>query len=156
VTTVAIGIDSILDAVISHAAASGWFEQVNGGEPISPATSGLTAAVWVDTLTPIRSSGLASASARLGLITRLFTSAEQLPTEGIDPNMTLATDALMRAYVGDFELGGADNVRFVDVFGAHGPALDARAGYLPVSGVTLRVMTISLPVIVNDLWDEAP
>jgi hypothetical protein len=152
---VAIGIDSILDKVISHAAASGWFEAVNGGEPLSPAVPGLTAAVWVETLTPIRASGLASASARLGLTTRLFTSAEQLPTEGIDPRLTLATDDLMRAYAGDFELGGGDGVRFVDIFGAHGPGLDARAGYLPLSGVTLRVVTISVPVIVNDLWSES-
>jgi hypothetical protein len=151
---VTIGIDSILNTVISHAAASGWFEQVNGGEPLSPAVPGLTAAVWVETLAPIRSSGLASASARLGLAVRLYTSAEQLPTDAIDPNMTLATDALVRAYVGDFQLGGGDDVRDIDVFGRHGPGLDARAGYLPLSGVTLRVMTISVPVIVNDLWDE--
>jgi hypothetical protein len=149
-----IGIDSILDTVISHAAASGWFEQVNGGEPISPSVPGLTAAVWVDTIDPIRSSGLASASARLGLTVRIYTSAEQLPTDAIDPNVTLATDALVRAYVGDFQLGGADDVRSIDVLGAHGAPLSARAGYLPLSGVTLRVMTISVPVIVNDLWDE--
>jgi hypothetical protein len=149
-----IGIDSILDAVISHAAASGWFEQVNGGEPLSPAVPGLTAAVWVEAIDPIRGSGLGSASARLGLAVRIYTSAEQLPTDAIDPNVTLATDALVRAYVGDFQLGGTDDVRFIDVLGAHGPALAARAGYLPLSGVTLRVMTISLPVIINDLWDE--
>jgi hypothetical protein len=152
---VPIGIDSILNTVISHAAASGWFEQVNGGEPLSPAVPGLTAAVWVDTLAPIRASGLVSASARLGLTVRLYTSADQTPTDAIDPNLTLATDALTRAYVGDFQLGGGDDVRYIDIFGAHGAGLDARAGYLPLSGVQLRVMTISVPVIINDLWDEA-
>ena len=37
-----------------------------------------------------------------------------------------------------------------------GVALRARAGYLPLDGNTYRVLTITLPLIVDDVWDEAP
>lgn len=149
----ALDILGLLNAVESHASASGWFEQVNGHEPLSPpATGGLTCAVWVDALAPSRTSGLATSTARLTFNVRLYTSMTSLPLDAIDPNLLQATDALMRAYIGGFTLGGL--VRHVDVFGAYGPALDARAGYIEHTGMTLRVMTITLPVIVSDLWDE--
>ncbi|MFD8866012.1 hypothetical protein ACFV1F_16830 [Streptomyces sp. NPDC059590] len=148
----ALNILGILDAVVSHAMASGWFEQVNQHEPKNAPGLGLTAAVWVDRVDTVRSSGLDSTSVRLLLNVRLYTSAEQEPADAIDPNLMTALDALMRAYVGDFTLGGL--VREVDVRGTHGIGLEARAGYLQQDAALLRVMTIALPVIVNDLWDE--
>jgi hypothetical protein len=152
---VALDITGILDAAVSHASASGHFDQVNGHEPVHPpASGGLTAGVWVDRAVPVRSSGLDSVTALVVLNVRLYTSAQQLPLDAIDPAMVAAVDALCTAYVGDFTLGGL--VRQVDVFGTHGQPLDVRAGYLAQDGALQRVMTISLPVIVNDLWEEAP
>jgi len=58
------------------------------------------------------------------------------------------------AYCGDFTLGGL--VRQVDIRGAHGAGLSARAGYLEQDSAVFRVFTISVPLIVNDLWKEAP
>ncbi|MFI9235769.1 hypothetical protein [Streptomyces sp. NPDC053079] len=148
----ALDINGIVDSVISHAMASGYFERVNGHEPQNAPGNGLTAAVWVDGITPVRTSGLGTASARLIFNVRLYTPMVQEPADAIDPNLTAATDALMRAYIGDFQLGGT--VRQVDVLGQHGAALEARAGYIQQDGALLRVITITLPVIVNDLWDE--
>jgi len=151
---VALNITGILDAVISHASASGYLDEVNGNEAIHPSASGgVTAGVWVDRVTSIRSSGLDSVSALVVLNVRLYTSARQLPLDAIDPNMVAAFDALAVAYCGDFTLGGL--IRNVDIFGAHGQPFDMRAGYLPQDGVLQRVMTIVLPCIVNDLWEEA-
>lgn len=149
----ALDITGILDAAISHASASGYFDQVNGHEAIHPSTSGgLSAGVWVDRVTPVRSSGLDSVTALVVLNIRLYTSAQQLPLDAIDPGMVAAVDALCTAYIGDFTLGGL--LRQVDVFGIHGQTLDVRAGYLPQDGALQRVMTIWLPCIVNDLWEE--
>jgi hypothetical protein len=147
----ALDVNGITSAVISHALASGWFEQVNGHEPANAPGYGLTAAVWIDRLTPALS-GLASTTGRLVFNVRLFTPMTQTPADAIDPNLTAACDALFRAYVGDFTLGGL--VREVDVRGAQGIGLEARAGYIEQDGALLRVITITLPVIVNDLWDE--
>lgn len=148
----ALNIAGILDSVVSHAMASGFFERVNAHEPVNSPGHGLTAAVWVDGIAAVRTSGLGTASARLIFNVRLYTPMVQEPADAIDPHLLAATDALMRAYVGDFELGGT--VRQVDVFGSHGAVLESRAGYIRQDDATLRVITITLPVIVNDLWDE--
>lgn len=149
----ALDITGLLNAAISHASASGHFDTVNGHEAIHPsATGGITAGVWVDRVTPVRSSGLASVSSLVVLNVRLYTSAQQLPLDAIDPSIVAAVDTLCAAYTGDFTLGGL--VRQVDIFGTYGQALDVRAGYLPQDGAVQRVMTIWLPCIVNDLWEE--
>ena len=146
----------ITDAVVSHAMASGRFEQVNGAEPQNPpSTGGLTAAAWVDNLTPEpRASGLDSVSAVLVFNVRIYASAMSLPSDAIDPNMVAAVDDLCSAYCGDFTLGGL--IKDVDIFGMYGQRLGVRAGYLQQDGALYRVLTITLPLVVNDLWTEAP
>ncbi|MFI8301566.1 hypothetical protein ACIGCZ_37290 [Streptomyces nigra] len=149
----ALDIRTILDAVESHALASGYFAAVNGHEPKSPPVSGITCAVWVEQIGPARgSSGLTSSSARLALFVRLYSSLVQQPADAIDSNLMTALDALMAAYSGDFTLGGL--IRHVDLLGAYGDPLSARAGYLAEAGAEYRVMTITLPLIVNDLWAQ--
>lgn len=144
----------ITDAIVSHAMASGRFEQVNGHEPKdAPTTGGLTCAVWADRVTPQgRASGVDTVSAVLVYNVRIYASAVSEPLDAIDPDMLAAVDDLCSAYCGDFTLGGL--VRDVDVFGMYGQSLDVRAGYLQQDGALYRVLTIALPVVVNDLWDE--
>lgn len=150
----ALDIDSLLDAVVSHAMASGYFELVNGHEPKNAPGDGLTAAVWVDDIRPaLSSSGLASSSALVVFNVRLYSGMLQEPQDAIDPNLVKAMNALFMAYAGDFELGG--NARMVDLRGAEGVFLQAKAGYLNQDQKLYRVFTITLPVIVNDAWDEA-
>jgi hypothetical protein len=83
---------------------------------------------------------------------RIYASAVSEPPDAIDPDMLAAVDDLCAAYTGDFELGGL--VRHVDLLGINGTPLDVRAGYLRQDGIEFRVMTIALPVVVNDLWNE--
>lgn len=147
-----LNITGILDAVVSHAMASGHFEQVNEHEPINAPSLGLTAAVWADDIRPVPASGLDSTTVRLAFNLRLYTSTQSEPADAIDPRLITAVDDLCAAYVGDFTLGGL--VKHVDIFGAHGIPLLVRAGYVQQSGAVYRVMTITLPVIVNDLWEQ--
>jgi len=148
----ALDVDGIVDAVMSHAMASGYFDRVNGHEPKNAPGNGLSAAVWSDTLRPVPSSGLASLSALLILNVRMYTSMLQEPQDAIDPNMLNALSALFAAYAGDFTLGGL--AREVDLLGAEGVSLQAKAGYLNQDNKLYRVITITLPVVVNDAWDE--
>lgn len=149
-----LDIDGILDAVVTHAQNTGWFQQVTEHESKQSPTNGLNASVWVESIAPIRSSGLANASVRLELEIRLYNNTMAEPYDDIDSNLVKALDALFTAYIGDFELGG--EARLIDVFGAHGPPLNVRAGYTNMDGRELRVFQIRLPIVINDVWAEAP
>lgn len=151
----ALDIRTVLSAVESHALASGYFVAVNGHEPKSPPTSGITAAVWVHKIGPARgASGLDSTTARLALYVRLYSSTVQQPADAIDPDLVTALDVLFAAYHGDFTLDGL--IRNVDLKGQFGDPLQADEGYLNEGGSEFRVFTITLPLIINDLWQEAP
>lgn len=143
----------ILDRVISHALSLGLFEQVNGFEPKAAPGNGLTCAVWVDRIEPAAIvSGLAASSARLVLSLRIYTNMIGEPIDLIDPNIADAVDKLMTAYSGDFTLDGA--IRNVDLLGEIGDGLSAEAGYLEQDRKMFRVMTINLPMIINDAWEQ--
>jgi hypothetical protein len=149
----ALNIAGLLDAVVSHAMASGHYERVNQHEPENAPSHGLTCSVWADRITALRSSGLDSVTALVVFNVRTQSLMFD-PPDAIDPTMVAAVDTLCAAYASDFTLG--DLVRAVDLLGAHGQPLDVRAGYLQQDGTKYRVMDIALPCIVNDLWTEAP
>lgn len=148
-----VNLGTLIDAAVSHALTTGRFEKVNGYEPKSAPGYGLTAAVWAQSVTTIQGSGLDSASSLVVLNVRLFTSMLSEPQDAIDPNMIEAVNALLGAYIGDFDLG-VTGVRNVDVLGQNGVPLRAEAGYVNQDGKLLRVFTITLPIIVNDVWSE--
>lgn len=147
-----IAITAILNAVSSHAMASGHFEQVNGHEVANAPGFGITVEIWVQRVGPVpAASGLASTSALVLLNVRLRMPAT-VPDDYIDPAMTIAASDLIGAYSGDFELGG--NARNIDLLGAYGTPVQAVAGWLQQDGM-YRVYTIDLPVVVNDLWTQS-
>lgn len=149
-----VDITGILDRIVSHAMASGQFERVNQHEPKSAPGNGLHCAVWAQRIGPDRrGSGLASTSAHLIFNIRIYMSMVSEPQDAIDPAVMAAVDALMAAYAGDFTLGGL--VRNVDIRGIDGIPMTAEAGYLNQDNKIYRVMTITLPVLVNDAWAEA-
>jgi len=150
-----LGFENLVDEVVSHAMRTGAFAKVNQHEPKSAPDSGLTAAVWIDSIGAVPGgSGLATTTGKLVLIVRIYTSMLADPQDAIDPEIIDAVDLLMTAYSGDFTLG--DEVRNVDLLGQAGTPLSARAGYLNQDSKLLRVMDITLPLIVNDLWAQSP
>ena len=146
---------AIFSAVISHAQQLGVLESVADHEPKTPPISGITGAVSVQDLGPVPAgSGLAATTGLLVLSLRLFSNLNQEPQGDIDLGLLGAVDALFTAYSGDFDLGGL--IRNVDLLGQTGERLRAVAGYVQFPDVVCRVMTITLPLIINDLWEQAP
>jgi hypothetical protein len=144
---------AILDAAKSHAEGLGIFEEVMTHEPKSSPGAGLRAAMWVQDIGPVPAgSGLAQTSARLAIWVRIYQNMLAEPQDLIDPDVLDAVSALMGAYSGDFDLGGL--VRNVDLLAAAGEPLMARAGYINQDGTLHRVMTVTLPLIVNDAWTQ--
>lgn len=147
-----IGINALIDAVTSHAAASGYFDAVNGHEPKSAPGSGMTYAVWVSEIEPTLSSGLSSTSVRVVLTGRIYKQFLAQPEDAIDPDMVNALDSLMTAYSGNFTLGA--NARNIDLQGSDGAPLGARAGYQTIDKMIFRVLDITIPILVNDAWTQ--
>lgn len=146
---------TIMDRAQSHAAASGLFDRPVGiHEPKNAPGRGLTCAIWVQRVGPVAArSGLATTSARVVLNVRLYMPMLHHPADETDPILVGATDTLMTAYSGDFTLGGA--VAEVDLLGAYGVELDAVSGYLAQDSQMFRIVTITLPLILNDQWPQA-
>jgi hypothetical protein len=151
------GIDTagIMDLIRSQALATGRFASVNGHEPKSAPQVGsaITYAFWVDSIEPVESSGLASVSARLTIMGRVYASMFTEPADTIDPAIVDAASALIALYCTDLDLNGRG--RSVDVFGMEGTKVSAKAGYLEQDKKVFRVMDITLPIIINDVWDES-
>jgi hypothetical protein len=149
----ALNIKDLFTGVKDHALASGLFARVNGHEPKGSPGSGITCAVWVDSIDPApRASGMAATAGRVVFMIRVFTNMLAEPQDGVDPEVVAAVDGLLAAYSGDFDLGA--RVRNVDLLGEHGVPLRAQAGYVNVSGSLYRVMDVTLPLIINDLWTQ--
>jgi len=143
---------AVLDALESHAKRLGEFERVNFHEPKNSPGSGVTVALWVQRIrSAAGQSGLDKTTARIEFNIRLYTSMVADPQDAIDPTLLRLTLLLMGKYSGDFTLDGlVRNVVLMD--GMTGPGLSSEAGYVPIDNKMFRVMTISLPLIVNDMW----
>ena len=148
-------IDPIFDAVVSDAQISGYFDRVNTHEPKSKPGKGLTSAIWVQEISPLpQASGLSITSGRILFINRCFSNMLKEPQDAIDPELTRAVSNLVRRYHDDFDFGGI--IRNVDCLGQFGVSLSAVAGYEEIDGTMFRIMDISIPCIVNDIWAQIP
>lgn len=142
---------AILNALQSHAQATGLFDRVNTHEPKNAPGNGLTVAIWVDTIVPYDSS-LVATTVVTTYMARIFTNMLMEPQDSIDPYILDAADVLMTAYSGDFELGS--QARCIDLLGQSGTSLFAKAGYVTIDNKMYRVMDITVPVIINDVWTQ--
>ena len=144
----------ILQALESHAVSLGRLERVNRHEPKNAPGKGITAAIWVQRVAPAAAaSGLAATSAVVTANVRLYANMLAEPQDAVDPNLVAAADALMNAYSGDFTLGGL--VRNVALLpGELGEGLSAQAGYLEQDRKIFRVITITVPMVINDVWSQ--
>jgi hypothetical protein len=148
--------NTLTEALRSHALTLGVFEAVNGHEPVgAPTVTGLTAAIWLQSIEPApRGSGLSITSGVFTYNVRGYSRMVMEPLDAIDPNLTAAMGLLYAAYSGDFQLGG--NAMAVDLLGQAGRTMRTEAGYINQDNSTLRVLTMNVPIILADLWTQAP
>lgn len=144
---------TLFDRVVSKAMTLALFETVNSHEPKSAPRNGLTAAVWVDAITPAGSaSGLSATSGVVVLMMRCYSPFLAQPADEIDPDLLAAVSTLLGAYTGDFDLGAT--VRNIDLLGQFGRPMSAQAGYLTMDNRVYRIYDVTLPVVINDLWTQ--
>lgn len=152
-------VTAVTDALKTHAGASGLFEYVEGHAILSAHSTGLAWWCYVERIAPWAArSGLATTSAILTYRTMItMNTSTYEPLDAVDPKIISAASSMIRLYVGDFTLGGL--VANVDIFGAGGKSLVSEAGWLTMGGdggSRYRSMITTLPLVCNNLWDEAP
>lgn len=151
----ALDIPGIIAALESPARSIGAIEDVSTVEPKSAPGDGIYAAIWLQDITPIPGdSGLASVSVNLIFIARVMKRMLSLPYGQIDPDLLAAANSLMNAYAGGFTLGG--EVQSIDLLGRYGTKMAGKAGYLTLDKSMFRVIDISLPLVINDVWSQVP
>ena len=147
-------ITSLFSQVVSHAEQLNIFADVNGHAPESPPGTGASYAVWLSDISPVAAaSGLAATSGRVEFTGHIYARQRARPLDQVDPAVLLLACDLLGAYSGDFTLGGT--VRAVDLLGAHGTPLKAQAAFADFQGTPLRVMEVTLPIIINDIWGQS-
>jgi hypothetical protein len=148
-------LSTLLGPLEDHQRSIGFFDYVAKHEPKNRPGEGLTAASWFQRVGPAAGlSGLASTSIRVEFITRIYMNMLAEPADEIDPQAYEAADKLMSAYSADFQLGG--EVMQVDLLGAYGEPLSARAGYLNQQGALYRVLDVITPLILDNHWSQSP
>ncbi len=142
-----------LDWVMTKAIRSGRFDAHTFHEPKAAPGKGLTASLWIQDYRAA-SSGLSATSMRLLVQLRLFVPMLKEPQDDIDRELMGGVDAVFNEIIGDF--AGLTGARYVDVHGADGEALSASLGYLQQDSKVFRIADILIPIVLNDVYTEAP
>lgn len=157
-----LDVQALINAIRDQALATGLFAVINGHEPATPLPTGLDAAVWMQYMGPAKQiSGLSATAAAVTFWMRIYSkaldnTATPADLDAIDPAVGDATSAMIALLSGDFTLG--NTVFAVDLLGIEGSAapLSAKAGNIDVSGTVYRVMDITIPLIIDAVWAQAP
>jgi hypothetical protein len=131
---------ALIDNLVSTALELGEFRSINFHEPKAAPGSGLRLALWAQSIEPIAgASGLASTSGYVVANARAYGNMLAKPEDDVDPRIMSA-------------LGGT--IRNIDLLGEYGQKLSAQAGYITISSAMYRIMTLTIPCIVNDMWTQ--
>lgn len=149
-------VTDLFNAIVTDALTLGIFETVNTHEPKTAPGNGLRCNIYVDTIRPVKSSGLALTSGLLSFYVEIYNSMLQEPQDDIDPAILSAVCALLESYTGDFRLAmdTTADIRMVDLLGAYSEGLSAQSGYKQLDNKMYRVMVISLPVVIDDMFEQ--
>lgn len=143
----AFNVKSTLQTVQSALMKMGYFPKAEIGEPKSPPTEPMAAALFM--------SNAAVAETTLGttielhvVTVRFYRRIFEEKEETIEYEMAEVLSKLMSDLLGDFDLGAT--IRSIDVGGQYGTAPRGDWGYVDVGGVMFRTVDLTLPLIVDD------
>lgn len=126
----------------------GIFQAVDTHEPENAPGNRLYCSINLGSARPVTSSGLNSVSGQVTLTVRVWSSAIQKPLDNIDPELLAAACSLMGQFSSGFSIGGT--VRNIDLF-----AMVAQPAYVDFDGKSFKIIEISLPIVINDLFAES-
>lgn len=150
---------AIIAAVKGRLMAIGIFDTVNGHEPVSSPGLGQHASVYLGPIRPTDRSGLSSTSLVMLIMVRIWISAQAQDRDDTEIKLASATSASYGALIAGFQLADATGVPTacaIDIRGMAGTRMESVPGYANFDGTEYRVQTITVPVLVENVWDEAP
>ncbi len=122
-------------------------------EPTSAVGPGLFCAIFLDEITPVpQESGQNVTTGRAVFKARVLLPMPRKSEAATDQNIGLAVGKIMELMSGDIEL--QDTVKYVDLLGATGTPLSAKGGYLTLDQTLYRLMDVTIPLIINDVWNQ--
>lgn len=142
----------ILNKLISHVKRVGVLKQVHAHEPKN-APGASTASVFLREVRAVQAgSGLNKTNALVVWNVRLYQNMLKDPQDSIDVQLLNTMDLLLTSFNADFTLEGT--VKAVDILGISGVGLGAEAGYVEIDRKMFRVIDITLPVLINNVWTQ--
>lgn len=139
-----------IESLISTTA---MFTKVNLHEPKNAPGKGLVCVVFLDEIGPVpQESGQSTTTGRVVFKARIFLPMLTKPEDMIDQNIGHAAGKIIEVLSGDIDL--QDNVKYVDLLGATGTPLSAKGGYLTIDQTMFRIMDVTIPLIINDIWNQ--
>lgn len=141
--------EDLFSKIRSMAKKLGVFSAVIGHDPENAPPAGLSCSIMLGAVKPITSSGLASVSCQVTLMVHVWDFAQKRPLDELDPQVLAATCSLMGALAGGFTLNGT--VRDVDLF-----QMSAEPGYVNFQDKEFRTVAVTVPIEINDLFEEVP
>lgn len=147
--------DALYAQLTSPLKALGPFKAVTAHEPMGPPAGSPAAALWWSAgPDPARGlSGLGATSVRLEFTVRVYLSFTRA-TDNVDPRLLGLVSKVAAAYSREFTLDG--EAMEVDLLGAYGTPLKGRPGYLNFGDQEFRISDITVPVIIDDAWEQVP
>lgn len=128
---------------------------VTAHEPMGPPAGSPAAALWWSGgPEPARGlSGLGATTLRLEFTVRVYLSFTRA-TDNVDPQLMALVSQVAGVFSGDFTLDG--EAMQVDLLGAYGSPLAGRPGYLNFGDHEFRIADVTVPVIIDDAWEQVP
>ena len=143
---------AILNKLISHVKRVGVLKSVLSHEPKNAPPFG-SASVFLREMRAIQAgSGLNKTNALVVWNIRLYQNMLKDPQDSIDTGLLDTMDLLLTSFNSDFTLEGA--VKAVDILGMSGVGLGAEAGYVEIDRKMYRIIDITLPVLINNVWTQ--
>jgi hypothetical protein len=139
-------------ALATHVKALGGIERVQEFDPTNAPGKGITACLVAMTGDPRSPTGLASSSLRLIWTVRFLMPPSQ-PLGSVDPKLLGKAGNLITRLAADLTLGGL--ARVIDLRGMAGQSVEWRFGWVEIGGTLYRLLDVTVPLIINDVFPEA-
>ncbi|MFJ5984308.1 hypothetical protein [Lentzea sp. NPDC092896] len=147
--------EDLFSQLTSHANRLGIFERVEFREPVNKPVGGLALALWINDYKPVPAgSGLAETTMLLDVRATAYNplGSGKNAAPKVEARILYAVHRYMKVLSNDFELDRM--VRNIDLLGQTDKRLESDFGYLQYEDTWYRIGEITVPLIINDVYEQ--